>query len=212
MTASGETSAHLRPGESPSQRQSLLRRRRRCLLISSVVILLLIALILILYFTLFRFHDPSTEVISVRVDGVSPRVTFPVISINLNISLALKILVHNRNPASFTHAPGTAFLFYRGIQVGEAQVAQGRIPAKGSEVLSCELTLEADKVAGDLTTLLGDVANGEVGLDSSTRIPGRVKFLGLFKHHAVTLSECHVVIGFPDIKVKSQECTHKTKL
>ncbi|KAH7672425.1 LEA14-like protein [Dioscorea alata] len=200
-TASGDS--HHRPP---------LLRRHRCFLISLVVIVLLIVLILILYFTLFRFHDPTTELISARVDGVSPSISIPAIRISLNLSLFLQIRVHNRNPASFTHSAGTALLFYNGVQVGDALVEPGRIPSKGSEILSCELTVQADKIAGDLTKLIGDLAAGEVGFDSSTRVPGRVKFLGLFKHHAVALSECHVVIGFPNIKVKSQACTQQTKL
>ena len=51
--------------------------------------------------------------------------------------------------------------------------------------------------------LIGDVLSGEVGFDTTTRIPERVTILGLFKRHTVGIAECHVVVGFPGFEYQT---------
>ncbi|KAF8394782.1 hypothetical protein HHK36_018718 [Tetracentron sinense] len=190
-------------------------RKRRCLVATAAVVLLLFTLfviVLILAFTVFKPKDPQTQIISATVDGIAPRVSLPALRVELNVTLDLQILVHNPNRASFKHGPGKSLVFYRGNQVGEIDLSPGQIPDRGSETLRCRLTLEADQFASDMTHLISDVLAGELVIDTRTRIPGRVTFLGIFKKHAVALSECQVAIGITDMKIRRQDCKNKTKL
>ncbi|KAK1321574.1 hypothetical protein QJS10_CPA03g00021 [Acorus calamus] len=68
---------------------------------------------------------------------------------------------------------------------------------------------DPDTRAGSLAT---DVLSGGVGFDINTRLPGRVNFLGIIKRQAVAVTECHIVVGFPRLKVQSQECKSRTKI
>ncbi|KAJ6841793.1 uncharacterized protein M6B38_305355 [Iris pallida] len=191
------------------------RRRSRCLVPCVACLLVVVALAVtavVLALVLFKPRDPRTQLVSATVSGVSPRVSFPAISVDLNVTLDLDLLVTNPNRASFDHAPAKTVLYYRGAQVGDADVAPGRIPSHGSETMHARLTVEAGKLSSEAMSLLSDVIAGSVGFDASTRVPGRVTFLGFIKHHAVATSECHVEVGFPDLKVRSQQCTQKTKL
>ncbi|EHA8590779.1 hypothetical protein COCNU_scaffold024094G000010 [Cocos nucifera] len=203
-------------GDSTFPRHHQSRRRRRLLHFCGGCLLLLLVLgvvILVLYLTLFMPRDPTTELVSSRVAGVSPRITImPTVRIEINVTLDLDVLVHNPNRAAFDHAQGHTILRYRGTQVGDADVAPGRVPQRGDGHVQLTLRVEGDRFAVDLGSLIADVAAGEFAFDSSTRIPGRLIFLGFIKHHAVAESECHMVIGVPDLKVKSQECSHETKL
>ncbi|KAL6597394.1 hypothetical protein ACP70R_046834 [Stipagrostis hirtigluma subsp. patula] len=43
-------------------------------------------------------------------------------------------------------------------------------------------------------------------------VPGKVTILGVFKRHAVAYSDCKLVFGVAELKVRSQECNGRTKL
>ncbi|XP_007031332.2 PREDICTED: uncharacterized protein LOC18600676 [Theobroma cacao] len=189
--------------------------KRRCLSVGCVLIiclLLIFIIFLVLALTVFKAKQPRIKLLSATLDGVSPRITFPVINIQLNITLDLQLLVVNRNRASFKHGSGKSFLSYRGNQIGEADIPPGFIPAMGSTTISSRLTLEVDEVVSNITALVSDVLDGQLVVDSRTRIPGRVTFLKLFKKHAVATSECHFTIAVLALKIQSQECKTKTKL
>ncbi|XP_015897785.3 uncharacterized protein LOC107431405 [Ziziphus jujuba] len=190
-------------------------RKRKCHIAVGVILLLIILLFiiaLILALTVFKPKQPRTQLLSATLDGVAPRVSFPAIKIELNITLDLKLLVENKNHASFKHGAGTSSLLYKSKQVGEAQLSPGFIPAMGSSTLPCRLTLEVDKMASDLPTLISDVLGGELVVETHTRIPGRVKFLGFIKKHVVAVSRCQFTLSVKEMKIKSQVCKSKTKL
>lgn len=192
----------------------LLRRRRRrcCLIATGVAILLLLAffiIILILALTVFKMKQPITELQSAKIDGIAPRVTFPAVDIQLNLTLDLQILVKNRNRASFKHGSGKSLLLYRGKQVGVVDIDPGLIPARGSAVLPCRLALQVDELASNLGALIRDVLDGELVMETRTRIPGRVNLLGIFKKHIVATSECQFTVAVLAFKIQSQKCENK---
>ncbi|PON88612.1 Late embryogenesis abundant protein [Trema orientale] len=197
------------------RRTALKARRRRCLIAVGatiiVLIMVLFVVILVLALTVFKPKEPKTELLSAAVNGVSPRLSFPVIRIELNVTLDLKILVRNRNYASFRHGGGKSVLLYREHQVGEADFFPGNIPARGSATLPCRLTIEVDELGSDLGGLISDVLAGELAMETRTRIPGRVTFLGFIKKHVVAVSVCQFTVGLTDLKVRSQVCKSKTE-
>ncbi|CAA7392953.1 unnamed protein product [Spirodela intermedia] len=215
MTRSEHTTEE---GPSPGEEQegSRARRRRRhraawaggataAAFLTAAVVLLVVAL------TVFKPRQLETTLRSAAVEGVAPRVALPWGPVELNVTLSLDFAVFNPNRASFDHAAGKAALFYRGKRVGDADVAPGRIPSRGSAHVYSRLTVEADRFAADPLALVRDVLTGHLDVDSSTRIPGRVTFLGFIHHHVVILTDCHVTISFPPVAVTGQQCQQKTE-
>jgi hypothetical protein len=191
------------------------KTKRRCRIAVGVTLLFIILIFiiaLILALTVFKPKQPRTQILSSALDGVAPRVSFPALKIELNITLDLKLLVENKNHASFKHGAGMSYLLYRGKQVGEVQLSPGNIPAMGSSTLPCRLTLQADEFASDLSSLISDVLTGELVINTHTRIPGKVTFLGFIKKHAVALSDCQFTMDVIQMKIKTQVCKNKTKL
>lgn len=176
-----------------------------------LLLLLLFVVALVLALTVFKPKDPTTQLVSAALEGISPRLSLPDIHFQLNLTLHLTILLHNPNHVSFNHAQGTSVLFYRGNQIGDTLIYAGLIPAKGSVTLPSRLTLQVDRLASNITTLIGDVMEGQLSLESSTRIPGRISFLGFIKKHVLALSHCHFVVGVPDMKIRTQTCKNKAK-
>ncbi|CAL9083706.1 unnamed protein product [Musa textilis] len=214
MKLPGENNGHL-PSPTDARRNLERRRRRRklCCLLCLLILALLVLAAVVLALTVFRVRDPTMELVSTTVSGVSPNISLSALSVELNITLDLVVRVRNHNYAAFAHASdGHTLLLYRGAQVGEARVEPGRIPARGTELLRLALEVEVDQLAADLASLLADAASGAVAFDAKTRMPGRVTLLGFIKHHAVATSDCRMVIGVPDLSVRSQECAMKTRL
>jgi len=177
-----------------------------CLLVTLAVLLALAITLLVLFLTVLKVRDPTTRLVSTRL-------TFPALSVQLNVTLLLTVAVHNPNPASFAYdAGGHTDLTYRGAHVGEAAIDPGRIPSKGDGEVRLALTVQADRLAADLAQLVADVESGSVAMEASTRIPGRVTILGIFKRHAVAYSDCSFVFGVAEMAVRSQQCHDRTKL
>lgn len=191
------------------------KRRRRCLMalgIPLILIFLLFIIILILALTVFKTKSPSTKLVDASLDGVAPSVSLPAAQIELNITINLKILVKNPNHFSFKHGQGKTYLLYQGNQVGEADIYPGKIPATGSATLPVRLTLEADELASKLTSFITDVIGGQLVMQTNTRVPGRINFLGIYKKHVVVVSECQLQIAVPDMNITDKACKDKTKL
>lgn len=202
------------PVNDPRHQKQRLRRRRGCLCCAclAVTLVLIAVVLLILFLTVLRVRDPTTRLVSTRLIGVAPRLTFPTLSIQLNVTLLLTVSVHNPNPASFSYASGTTGLWYRGAHVGDAQVDPGRIPSKGDGVVQLEMTVLTAGFTKDMAQLIRDIEAGSLPLDASARIPGRVAVLGVFKLNVVAYSDCHIVVGFPDMDIRGQDCRDHAKL
>ncbi|KAL2330466.1 hypothetical protein Fmac_018047 [Flemingia macrophylla] len=197
--------------------QKKLKRRRVCKMVTGALLLLLIVLLIvaiILALTLFKSKEPKTTIVSATLEGISPRVTLPAVDIELNMTFDLQILVENKNRASFKHEMGNSVLLFKGEQVGETDIKPGLIPSRGSETLSCRLTLEADNLASssNMGGLVGDLMGGELSVDTVTRIPGRVTFLGFIKKHIIAKSNCQFNVSIPALKITSQVCKTKATL
>ncbi|KAL6642170.1 hypothetical protein ACP70R_020351 [Stipagrostis hirtigluma subsp. patula] len=190
------------------------RRRRLCAchLVTLAVLLALAATALVLYLTVLRVRDPTARLVSARLAGVAPRLSFHPRSVQLNVTLLLTVAVHNPNAASFAYTSGHASLTYRGASVGEAELVPGRVPSRGDGEARLAVTVQADRLAAHFAQLVADVERGSVAMEASTIIPGKVTILGVFKRHAVTYSECRFVFGVAELKVRSQECNGRTKL
>ncbi|RDY04125.1 hypothetical protein CR513_12203, partial [Mucuna pruriens] len=195
--------------------QKKLKKRRVCVIVTGAVLLLLIVLVIVaivLALTLFKTKEPRTQLVSATLEGIAPRVTLPAIDIQINVTLDLKVQVENRNRAKFRHGGGKSLLLYKGKQVGETDISPGLIPSRGSTILPCRLTLQVDQLASNLTSFVGDLLGGEISVDTVTRIPGKVTFLGIIKKHIVAKSNCQFTIGIPNFKITSQICKSKAKL
>ena len=191
----------------------LQRRRRRrcccvCLLVSLGVAALLAVTLLVLFLTALRVRDPTTRLVSSRVIGFAPGP-----DLQFNLTMLLTVGVHNPNRASFSYESGSAELWYRGVRVGVAGVDPGRIPSRGDGTMELEMTVLSSSFGAELAQLVRDMEAGAVPLDASARVPGKVGLLGgVLKLRVVAYSDCHVIFGVPEMKVRSQVCHDHTKL
>ncbi|RLN16803.1 hypothetical protein C2845_PM02G09190 [Panicum miliaceum] len=204
--------ATILPTHAADDRLHRRRRRRRCccvcLLVSLGAAALLGVTLLVLFLTVLRVRDPTTRLVSSRVIGFAPGP-----DLQFNLTMLLTVDVHNPNRASFSYESGSADLWYRGVRVGVAGVDPGRIPSRGDGTMELEMTVLSGSFGAELAQLVRDMEAGAVPLDASARVPGKVGLLGgVLKLRAVAYSDCHVIFGVPEMKVRSQVCHDHTKL
>ncbi|KAG0502821.1 hypothetical protein HPP92_002893 [Vanilla planifolia] len=190
---------------------SFIRRRRRCILISVAVLLSLVLLFVILGVTVFRVRQATTTVNSVKLGGFHAGFNIPNLGVDINVTLDLDITTHNPNHASFRYGDGSAALFYRGAQIGEAAIPPGKIEAVSSNRMNVSVTIFAGRLIGN-SAVYSDVISGTVTFQTSTRLPGRVSVIGIFKHHVVTYSSCDVTVKVSSRSVENTSCRYKAKL
>ncbi|KAF9595297.1 hypothetical protein IFM89_038432 [Coptis chinensis] len=183
-----------------------------CLITTAIILLSLIVLSIILAFTVFKVKDPTTTLVSTKVTGVSPRVDLPTLKVEMNITLDLKLSVHNPNRYSFKHGTGQSLVYYQNDQVAVADITAGNIGEKKSSGIDATVIVEADKFTSNTRGLISDVAAGTMRFDVYTRLPGRVTLLGFIKRHVVATSTCHLDIQISNLTVTSQVCKNKAKL
>ncbi|KAL9227935.1 hypothetical protein vseg_003567 [Gypsophila vaccaria] len=200
---------HPAPDNSKQKRHRWYKVFIWCCLLKFLVIT---PVVIILSLTLFKVKPLEIQIKSSSVADLSPSISFPIIKVDLNITLKLIILVYNPNLVSFKPGHGKSLLKYKGSQVGDVQVDPGSIPSRGSAALVCQVTLDADSLTDSgFLSLVQDIVDRELALEVKTRIPGTAKIL-FFQKHVDTTSDCRIVIGFLDMIIISYNCKQQTEL
>ncbi|XP_051125365.1 uncharacterized protein LOC127247532 [Andrographis paniculata] len=185
--------------------------RKRCAVIVcltvTAVIVLLVLLIVILGFTVYKPKHPVTTVNSVSVADLDLSLDLTS-GVKLNISLDAGINVRNPNRVGFKYSDSTAYLRYRGKDVGEAPIAAGRVGARSSTDMNITLTVIADRLVSD-RNFFSDAASGTLPFESFIKLDGKVRIL--FSFHVTAYATCDLQIHVFNRSV-SQKCHYKTKL
>ncbi|KAI5429028.1 hypothetical protein KIW84_033861 [Lathyrus oleraceus] len=169
------------------QEQALMippkKGRHTCITCFCLVLLLLLIILTVSVVLALTLFKPKQP--KTTISSATLQSISPAINIQVNVTLDIKIQVENRNRASFKHEDGTSLLMYEGVEVGDTDIFPGFIK---------------------------DLMGGQLSLQTVTRIPGKVTFLGFIKKHIVAVSNCQFVFGVPDMEIKSQICKNKAKL
>eukprot|EP00252_Welwitschia_mirabilis_P007948 TRINITY_DN19647_c0_g1_i1.p1 TRINITY_DN19647_c0_g1~~TRINITY_DN19647_c0_g1_i1.p1 ORF type:complete len:227 (-),score=-30.40 TRINITY_DN19647_c0_g1_i1:276-956(-) len=192
------------------------RRRRRHILwaLAGIFALVLLALLILVIVaaTVLKPKDPDISVNSVAVDHFHAKIDPALLSIDLNVTLRLGVLVRNPNHASFRFGNSTAEVFYRGNLVGDADIPAGKLPAGSSVDMNVTLVLIGGRNLLSDGRILKDALSGKIPLSTTTRVAGRVNVLGVFRHHAVSYSVCNLTVAVPAGSLVEQQCSHSLKL
>lgn len=184
--------------------------RRKCICLSIVAAILALGLLfLILGLTVFKAKRPTTTVTSISVEDMDLSFDMARLGVHLNVTLDVGISVDNPNRVGFKYTNSTAFLRYRGKDVGEVPVPAGQIGARDTRSLNLTLALMADRLLSD-STLYTDVISGTLPFQTYIRIAGKVRIL--FSIHVVTYTTCDLEIDIAKRALSNQECHYKTKL
>lgn len=186
-------------------------RKRRKIWISLSLLILFVLILLILGLTLFKPKHAITTVNSVKVNGMRVALDVPQLRVDFNVSLDIDLTVKNPNRVSFRYANSSAFLYYRGLIVGEVAIPAGKISSGETKGMNVTLVLMADQLLSD-SNFYSDIVSGTLPLKTSTRISGTVIVMKVFKHHVVSYTYCDVLVNVRNSTVGNSNCVYKTKL
>ncbi|XP_068642046.1 uncharacterized protein [Aristolochia californica] len=186
-------------------------RKRRKVLIGVSVFLIFVLIILVLALTVFKPRHAITTIKSVKLQSMKAALNVPNMGLDLNVTLDLDILVKNPNPASFKYTNSVALLYYRGMQIGEAEIPAGEIFSEETLEMNVTLTVLADRLLSN-SDAYSDVTSGQVQVQTSTRISGKVTVMKIIKHHMVSYSYCDLLLDVWNQTVANMECRYRTKL
>ncbi|KAH7281005.1 hypothetical protein KP509_36G025000 [Ceratopteris richardii] len=170
--------------------------------------------LIILAFTVFKIKKPQIHLERVTVQDFEAQVILNLPpSVSLNVTLALAVSVHNPNKAAFRYGNTSAFIFYRGVQVGAMPIPAGRLAAGGTATIASSLTLFAGVLLGDIRVYRDFIA-GSLPITATARVSGRVDVFHIFKHHADASTVCNATITPLNGSglIRSLDCTYDVKL
>lgn len=196
-----------RPGETSLKMSEYeeKRRQKRMWVTILLVLVVVIILVVILALTIFKAREPKVEINSVDLE------TFSIGVGSLNMTLLLDLTVYNPNRADFQYSESVARMFYYGDLVGQALIPAGDIKSKADEFLSVLLFVEASRVLVN-ENLPGNIVSGILPVVATTTLHGMVRVLGVFKHHAITTSDCDISVFVANATIQSFYCKHAVKL
>lgn len=186
-------------------------RKRRCVVVAIACLIVgIVFLILILGFTVFKPKRPVTTVDFLSLDHLDISLDIARLSIRLNATLGINISVNNPNRVGFKYSDSTAFLRYRGADVGEVPIPGGRIGARQTLHLNLTLTLMADRLLSNTALYADAFSDGTLAFQTFVRVAGRVRIV--FNFHVVTYTTCDLQINLANRSLSTQNCRYKTKL
>ncbi|GFQ06281.1 hypothetical protein PHJA_002772100 [Phtheirospermum japonicum] len=186
------------------------RRRCKCICLSVVAVILGLGLLfLILGLTVFKVKRPTTTIDSVSIQDLDLSLDIARLRVLLNVTLDLGVAITNPNRVGFKYTDSTAYLRYKGNDVGEVYVPAGSIGACDTRSMNLTLALMADRLLSN-SALYSDVISGTLPLQTYVRLAGKVRIL--FNFPVVTYTICDLDISLSNRTVANQNCLFKTKL
>ncbi|CAM6084506.1 unnamed protein product [Calypogeia fissa] len=182
-----------------------------CCATTTAVILLLGLIILILSFTEFKVRDPVVKVTGMTLQSFSVSMDTTLTNFRLDVALHLNVSVYNPNIASFKYSNSSTFLYYRGREVGSALVPAGKVGAKKTERFETYLDIQALQIVMN-ANLTSDLQAGVIPINTYSAIRGTLNVINVFKHHAISTSDCWTNIVVSNQTLKDFNCVYKIKL
>jgi hypothetical protein len=182
-----------------------------CCAITTAVVLIILIVILVLSFTVFKAKDPVIKVTGITLKSFSFTTDSTLTNFKLDVSLHLNVSVHNPNIASFKYTNSSTFLYYRGREVGSAPIPAGKVGAEKTEKLETNLDIQALPIVMN-ANLTSDLQAGIIPINTHSAIRGKLDIINIFKHHAISTSDCTANILVANQTLGDYNCNYHIKL
>lgn len=188
------------------------QRRQRCCGCCVASLVVVVLLIVVLALTVFKTKDPTINVSSVKLEGLSTGIDQATLKLHLNVTVVTEMSIKNPNKAaSFKFGDSTAYISYRGSAIGQALIPAGKIKADKTAHMTVSVTIYTDVLLSN-SNLLPDGLSGSVAVSASTKLAGKVNLLHIIKKHVTIYSVCDVVIDLSTKTSNIQHCSRSVKM
>ncbi|KAM2117826.1 hypothetical protein ACFX1R_011324 [Malus domestica] len=164
------------------------------------VLLAIFFIMLILGLTKYKPKDPITRVDAVVLRNLDISHQAPKL-ITVDMSLSIK----NQNKVVFKPTKGTAVLFYKGVNVGEAAIEIGKMAPGATINTNVTFTPLADHFQRNPEVSF-DLLAGRMPFNTFTKVPGKVKVFGMAKVGMISTRLCGFEIDIRSKTIGDHRC------
>ncbi|KAB2621766.1 hypothetical protein D8674_023948 [Pyrus ussuriensis x Pyrus communis] len=179
--------------------------KQKLVLASLAAIVVLVAIIffimLIIELTNYKPKDPITLVDALVLRNLEISHHAPKL-----ITMVMSLSIKNGNKVAFKPTKGTAILFYKGVNVGEAAIEVGKVAPGATISTNVTLTALADRLMGNRAVSY-DMLAGSMAFNTFTKVPGKVKIFGMDKVAVTSTNLCGFDIDIRSKTVGDYRCT-----
>ncbi|TQD84919.1 hypothetical protein C1H46_029532 [Malus baccata] len=178
-----------------SKLKTMLKQKPVLASLAAIVVLVAIIffIMLILGLTNYKPKDPITLVDALVLRNLEICHHAPKL-----ITMVMSFSIKNGNKVAFKPSKGTAILFYKGVNVGEADIEVRKVAPGATISTNVTLTALADRLMGN-PAVSYDMLAGSMPFNTFTKVPGKVKIFGMAKVAVTSTNLC----GF-DIDIRSK--------
>ncbi|XP_062103077.1 uncharacterized protein LOC133814088 [Humulus lupulus] len=198
--------------KSDSEPVNTTSRRRRgliiCCSVTAVVLIMITAVLTALCFTIFKPREPEITANFAGLEDIDYSFSS---NLTLNATIDMIITIDNRkNYGSFKFKNATAYVYYHGDVVAEAQIEHNLVPARGKVNMTSSADFMISKVILN-PNFVADVISGSLHLTSTSSLHGKVILFKILKMHAKAFSSCDISFNVTGRDVQTI-CKSKIKL
>lgn len=159
---------------------------------------------MILFLTVLKVKKPKIKLKNFTIKGlddVNPLNLVP----TTNLTLIADLSVKNPNIASFKFKNGTTEIYYKNVQVVDAQIPPGNAKARKTIRINVTMDFMLEKILS-VPGLVGDLTVGSMPLKTKTGIKGKVDIIGIIKKTVAVKLNCSLIFIIANQTIRDQKC------
>ncbi|KAM7467761.1 hypothetical protein LguiB_015323 [Lonicera macranthoides] len=172
-----------------------------CYIIVGIILQTLIVLVFVL--TIMRIRNLKVRVGFANVENLSLNSSSN--SPSFSIKLGAQVAIKNRNFGQYKFQRSNAIVSYRGNEVGDAVIYEGRARARSTKKVNVTLNLNSEK-ASRSASLVSDINAGKITLSTYARLNGKVHLFKVIKRKKSAQMNCTMDVNTQTKAIENLHC------
>ncbi|KAF3333145.1 Late embryogenesis abundant protein [Carex littledalei] len=189
------------------QRNKLHHRRHQILLCFGTcgILLAIFIVLLTIGLTVYKVKEPIMTMNSITLENLAAN-SNSAASSSLNMSVIADVSVKNPNAVSYRYGSSMTSVYYHEILVGQAEALPGVALARRTVRMNVTVDLMISELTRD-SQFVQDLVTGDVRLNTSTQVGGKVKVFGMVQHHVDVVMNCSLTVHVSNLSLRNQSCS-----
>lgn len=172
-----------------------------CYIIVGIILQTLI--VLVFFLTIMRIRNLKVRVGFANVENLSLNSSSN--SPSFSIKLGAQVTIKNRNFGQYKFQRSNAIVSYRGNEVGDAVIYEGRARARSTKKVNITLNLNSEK-ASRSASLVSDINAGKITLSTYARLNGKVHLFKVIKRKKSAQMNCTMDVNTQTKAIENLHC------
>lgn len=182
-----------------------IRQKRMCKCLCYIVVGIVLQTLIILVFvlTIMRIRNLKVRVGFANVENLSLNTSSN--SPSFSMKLGAQVTIKNTNFGHYKFQRTNAIVSYRGNEVGNAVINEGRARARSTKKVNVTLNLNSEK-ASRSASLVSDINAGKITLSTYARLSGKVHLFKVIKRKKSAQMNCTMDVNTQTKAIENLHC------